>query len=302
MIDIAFIGLGHMGLPMAQNLLKGGHKVRGYDINPHALEAFHQGGGETAKDIPSVVKDVDVVITILPEGKHVLAAYEGAEGILNHVKQGVRIAECSTIDMATARTIHTQAEEKGIRLIDAPVSGGVGGAHAGTLTFMIGGREEDFKSLKPFLDLMGKTLIYCGEAGLGQAAKICNNLILGVTMIGVCEAFNLAEKLGLDRYKFFEVASQSSAQCWSISSYCPVPGPVPSSPANREYTAGFTAAMMMKDLKLAAQASEMVSVPTPLGAEALALYTLFCKNGGQEFDFSGIMMLLQGMKNGPAEN
>lgn len=302
MTDIAFIGLGHMGLPMAQNLLKRGHRVKGYDINPQSLEAFRQTGGETAKDIPSVVKEADVVITILPEGKHVLSVYEGAEGIFNHVKKDVLIAECSTIDMATARSIHTQAEEKAIRLIDAPVSGGVTGAQAATLTFMIGGRNEDFKSLKPFLDLMGKTIIYCGEAGLGQAAKICNNLVLGITMIGVCEAFNLAEKLGLDMDKFFEVASQSSAQCWSISRYCPVPGPVPSSPANREYAAGFTSAMMMKDLKLAAQASEMTSVPTPLGAEALSLYTLFCNNGGQDFDFSGIMMLLRGMKNGPLKS
>lgn len=302
MTDIAFIGLGHMGLPMAQNLLKVGHRVKGYDINPQALEIFRQKGGVIAKDIPSAVKDANVVITMLPEGKHVLSAYEGAGGILNHVKQNVLIAECSTIDIATARYIHTQAEEKGICLIDAPVSGGVGGAQAATLTFMIGGREEDFKSLKPFLDLMGKTIIYCGEAGLGQAAKICNNLVLGITMIGACEAFNLAENLGLDRYKFFEVASQSSAQCWSISKYCPVPGPVPSSPANREYIAGFTAAMMMKDLKLAAQASEMISIPTPLGAEALSLYTLFCNNGGQDFDFSGIMMLLRGMQNTPAES
>lgn len=302
MTDIAFIGLGHMGLPMAQNLLKVGHRVKGYDINPQALEIFRQKGGEAAKDIPSAVKDADVVITILPEGKHVLSAYEGVEGIFNHVKQNALIAECSTIDIATARYIHTQAEGKGICLIDAPVSGGVGGAQAATLTFMIGGREEDFKSLKPFLDLMGKTIIYCGEAGLGQAAKICNNMVLGITMIGACEAFNLAENLGLDRYKFFEVASQSSAQCWSISNYCPVPGPVPSSPANREYAAGFTAAMMMKDLKLAAQASEMISIPTPLGAEALSLYTLFCNNGGQEFDFSGIMMLLRGMQKASLEN
>lgn len=302
MIEIGFIGLGHMGLPMAQNLLRAGHRVKGYDINPQALEAFRQKGGEIANDIPTAVKNADVVLTMLPEGKHVLAAYEGPQGIFNHVQQNVLIAECSTIDMATARHIHAQAEERGLRLIDSPVSGGVGGAQAATLTFMIGGRDEDFKRMKPILDLMGKTIIYCGEAGLGQAAKICNNLVLGITMIGACEAFNLAEKLGLAMGKFFEVASQSSAQCWSISTYCPVPGPVPSSPANRDYAAGFTAAMMMKDLKLAALASDMTSIPSPLGAEALSLYTLFCKNGGQDFDFSGIMMFLRGMEKAPFEH
>lgn len=296
MKNIAFIGLGHMGLPMAQNLLKAGHKVVGYDINLQALEAFHQQGGTTGKDIPSTVKHADVVITMLPEGKHVLRVYEGERGIFNHAKGDALIAECSTIDIATAQHIHQHAEEKGIRLIDSPVSGGVGGAQAANLTFMVGGKEEDFKALESILHLMGKNLIYCGEAGLGQAAKICNNLVLGITMIGVCEAFHLAEKVGLEAQKFFEVTSQSSAQSWSISNYCPVPGPVPSFPANRDYAAGFTAAMMMKDLKLAALASEMISIPSPLGSQALALYTLFCQNGGKDFDFSGIMMFLRGMR------
>ena len=294
MTSIAFIGLGHMGNPMARNLLKAGHAVRGYDIVPEALQAFVQAGGLSGQDIASTVKEADVVITMLPEGKHVRAAYEGSQGIFNHVKPGVLIAECSTIDIETARLIHAEAEGKGVRLIDAPVSGGVAGAEAATITFMVGGQKEDFEALKPILEIMGKTIIHCGGPGLGQAAKICNNLVLGVSMIGACEAFNLAEKLGLEAQTFFEVANQSSAQCWSISKYCPVPGPVPTSPANRDYTAGFTAAMMMKDLKLAAHASQMTSAATPLGAEALSLYTLFCKNGGHDLDFSGIIKFLRG--------
>lgn len=294
MTQIAFIGLGHMGNPMARNLLKAGYSVNGYDIVPKALETFSQAGGLAGQDIASTVKDADVVISMLPEGKHVRAAYEGSQGVFSHVKQGVLIAECSTIDMETALSIHAEAEGKGVRLIDAPVSGGVAGAEAATITFMVGGQKEDFGALKPFLDVMGKTIIHCGGSGLGQAAKICNNLVLGISMIGACEAFNLAEKLGLDANKFFEVANQSSAQCWSISKYCPVPGPVLTSPANRDYEAGFTAAMMMKDLKLAAHAAQMTSAATPLGAEALSLYTLFCKNGGQSLDFSGIINFLRG--------
>jgi 3-hydroxyisobutyrate dehydrogenase len=294
MTDIAFIGLGHMGLPMAKNLLKAGHSVRGYDLVPEALHAFKDAGGAIGKDIPSTVMGADIVFTMLPEGRHVRAVFEGPQGIFSHIKSEALIAECSTIDMETARYIHQEAEKCGLRLIDAPVSGGVTGAEAASLTFMVGGQEADFKVLKPFLEIMGKTIIYCGGAGLGQAAKICNNLVLGITMIGASEAFNLAEKLGLDSHKFFEVASQSSAQCWSISKYCPVPGPVPTSPANRNYVAGFTAAMMMKDLKLAAQASQMTNVTSPLGEEALALYTLFCNNEGGSLDFSGIIQFLKG--------
>lgn len=275
MTEIAFIGLGHMGLPMAKNLLNAGHRVKGYDINLEALEAFSLEGGQPCDDIPSTVKGAEVVITMLPEGKHVRDVYEGPLGIFKHISPETRIAECSTIDIETARYIHDEANKKGFKLIDAPVSGGVSGAEAATLTFMIGGRKEDFEVLKPILEKLGRTLIYCGGPGLGQAAKICNNLILGITMIGVCEAFNLAEKLGLDMNTFFEVTSQSSAQCWSITKYCPVPGPVPTSPANRNYVAGFTAAMMMKDLTLAAQAAKLTENADPLGAEALSLYTLF---------------------------
>jgi len=265
MTNIAFIGLGHMGFPMAKNLLKAGHRVKGYDVVPQAVEAFVKEGGMAGEDIASTVKEAEIVISMLPEGKHVRAAFEGPQGIFNHVKPGTLIAECSTIDIETARHIHGEAERKGLRLIDAPVSGGVTGAEAGTITFMVGGHEKDFQALEAILKVMGKIIIYCGDAGLGQAAKICNNLVLGITMIGVCEAFNLAEKLGLDANKFFEVSSQSSAQCWSISKYCPVPGPVPTSPANRDYAPGFTATMMLKDLKLAAQAAEMTNASSPLG-------------------------------------
>lgn len=291
MTKIAFIGLGHMGLPMARNLLKAGHSVTGFDIVPESLKAFE---GTQGRDIPSTLENADVVFTILPEGKHVRAVFEGPQGLFAHIKPGTLVAECSTIDIETSRYIHTKADELGIRLIDAPVSGGVIGAVAGTITFMVGGKKEDFESLRPILESMGKTIIYCGEAGLGQAAKICNNMILGITMIGVCEAFNLAEKLGLDKNTFFEVTSQSSAQCWSISKYCPVPGPVPTSPANHDYAPGFTAAMMMKDLKLASQAAQLTTTSSPLGAEALALYTLFCNNRNQGVDFSGILEFLKG--------
>ncbi|OJW52537.1 MAG: 3-hydroxyisobutyrate dehydrogenase [Alphaproteobacteria bacterium 41-28] len=294
MTNIAFIGLGHMGLPMAKNLVKTGHVVKGYDIVPQAVEAFTKEGGIGCKDIASTVADAEIVITMLPEGKHVRAAFEGSQGIFNLVKPGTLIAECSTIDIETSRHIHKEAEEKGMRLIDAPVSGGVAGAESATITFMVGGRRHDFEALKPYLEMMGKTIIYCGEAGLGQVAKICNNLILGITMIGASEAFNLAERLGLDAMKFFEVASQSSAQCWSISKYCPAPGPVPTSPANHDYAPGFTASMMLKDLKLATDAAQLTSSASPLGTEAMSLYTLFCNNGGQSLDFSGILRFLRG--------
>lgn len=294
MTNIAFIGLGHMGLPMAKNLVKAGHRVKGYDIVPQAIEDFVRAGGIAGEYIASTLENAEIVITMLPEGKHVREAFEGPQGIFNHVKPGTLIAECSTIDIETSHQIHKMAEEKGVRLIDAPVSGGVAGAEAATITFMVGGNKEDFEPLKPYLEKMGKTIIYCGGAGLGQAAKICNNLVLGITMIGASEAFNLAEQLGLNAMKFYEVASQSSAQCWSISKYCPAPGPVPTSPANNDYRAGFTAAMMLKDLKLAVNAAQLTSSPTPLGAEAMALYALFCSNGGQALDFSGVLKFLRG--------
>ncbi len=294
MTDIAFIGLGHMGFPMAKNLVKAGHRVKGYDIVPQAIEAFAKSGGMAGKDIASTIANAEIVITMLPEGKHVRTVFEEPQGIFNHVKPGTLITECSTIDIETSRQIHAEAKRKGIRLIDAPVSGGIAGAEAATITFMIGGEREDFEALKPFLEIMGKTIIYCGEAGLGQVAKICNNLVLGITMIGACEAFNLAEQLGLDAMTFFEVASQSSAQCWSISKYCPAPGSVPTSPANHNYAPGFTAAMMLKDLKLATDAAQLTSTTTALGNEAMSLYTLFCNNGGQALDFSGIIRFLRG--------
>ncbi|MBY0273182.1 MAG: 3-hydroxyisobutyrate dehydrogenase [Alphaproteobacteria bacterium] len=298
MTQIAFIGLGHMGLPMAKNLLKAGHEVTGYDLVPETLETFVKAGGKAGKSIAAAVKGATLVITMLPEGKHVRAAYEGSEGIFNHVQQTALIAECSTIDIETARYIHELAESKGLRLIDAPVSGGVAGAEAATITFMVGGTKTDFEATLPYLELMGKKIIHCGGAGLGQAAKICNNLILGITMIGVSEAFNLAEKLGLEAQTIFDVTSESSAQCWSITKYCPVPGPVPTSPANQDYRPGFTAAMMLKDLKLASQAAQLTSNATPLGEEALSLYTLFCNQGGKEKDFSGIIKFLRGEVEG----
>ncbi|HUX79353.1 MAG TPA: 3-hydroxyisobutyrate dehydrogenase [Alphaproteobacteria bacterium] len=295
MTNIAFIGLGHMGQPMAKNLIKAGHHVTGYDVVPQAIHAFMNEGGAAGEDIASTVANAELVITMLPEGKHVRDAFERPGGIFDHIKPGTLLVECSTIDMETTRHIHKIAAERGMHMIDAPVSGGVAGAEAGTITFMVGGDKDYFEALKPYLETMGKTIIYCGEAGLGQAAKICNNLVLGITMIAASEAFNLAEQLGLDAMKFFEVTSQSSAQCWSISKYCPAPGPVPTSPANRDYAPGFTAAMMLKDLKLAAAAAQLTSTATPLGMEAMSVYNLFCKNGGQALDFSGILRFLRGM-------
>lgn len=295
-MKIAFIGLGHMGLPMAKNLLKAGHCLRAYDITPAPVEELRDLGAYGAESCVDAVDKADVILSILPEGKHVRDVYGGENGVLNHISTDAVVAECSTMDMATTRWLHEEAENRGIRLLDAPVSGGVTGAANGTLTFMVGGTPADFAQIKPILENMGQRIIHCGDAGTGQAAKICNNMVLGATMIASSEAFILAEKLGLSKDKFFEVASGSSAQNWSITSYCPVPGPVPTSPANRDYEAGFTAAMMLKDLKLAADAAQTSNTFCPMGAEALALYSLFCNAGQSQKDFSGIIQMLWSKK------
>ncbi len=294
MSRIGFIGLGNMGLPMAQNLIKAGHDVEGVDINAAAVEKLKAAGGSEALTAKVAASRADVVITMLPSGKEVREVYLDATGIIATANPGTLLIDCSTIDVETARAVAAAAAARDLLMIDAPVSGGVGGAQAGTLTFMVGGPERAYERAHSILEKMGKTIVHAGGAGNGQAAKICNNMILGVSMIAVSEAFVLAEKLGLDAQKLFDIASKSSGQCWSMTSYCPVPGPVPSSPANRDYQAGFTAAMMLKDLKLAQDASRSAHATTALGAQAAEIYGRFVGGGNAGKDFSGIIRMVRG--------
>ena len=294
MARVGFVGLGNMGLPMAQNLIKAGHQVEGVDVNPHSVENLKAAGGAPV-DMPAVAAArADAVITMLPAGKHVRDVYLGANGIIAAANPGTLMIDCSTIDVATARDVAKAGEARGLLMLDAPVSGGVGGATAGTLTFMVGGSAQAFIRAESILQCMGKTIVHAGGAGNGQAAKICNNMILGISMIAVSEAFVLAEKLGLEHQKLFDIASKSSGQCWSMTSYCPVPGPVPASPANRDYQAGFTAAMMHKDLKLAQDAAKASGAATELGAEAARLYSRYVESGEASRDFSGIIQMIRG--------
>jgi 3-hydroxyisobutyrate dehydrogenase len=294
MAAIGFIGLGKMGGPMAANILKAGHRVTVHDISAEAVARAVALGAEAATNIRAAVSGVEAVITMLPSGSEVRSVYLGADGLLAAGAPGTLFIDCSTIDVKTARDVADEADGMGLAMVDAPVSGGVGGAEAGTLTFMVGGGDEAFTRAEPILKAMGKAVVHAGGAGNGQAAKICNNMILGVSMIAVCEAFVLADKLGLDRQKLFEISSKASGQCWSLSTYCPVPGPVPTSPANRDYQDGFTAAMMLKDLRLAQEAAQNSGAATPLGAEAAQLYALFAAQGGASTDFSGIIKFLRG--------
>jgi 3-hydroxyisobutyrate dehydrogenase len=291
MTTIAFIGLGHMGNPMAANLVKAGHKVQGFDLVPENLAKARENGVAVAADAAEAVKEAEAVITMLPAGKHVVSVYES---ILPDLPQGVLLIDSSTIDIESARKAHQIAARRGLASVDAPVSGGTGGAAAGTLTFMAGGSSEAFVRAEPILRPMAGRIVHCGDAGAGQAAKICNNMILGISMIGVAEAFVLAEKIGLSHQAMFDVASTSSGQCWSLTSYCPVPGPVPASPANRDYKPGFAAALMLKDLKLAQEAAQAAGAATPLGAQAAQLYALFSGLGHADTDFSGIIRMLRG--------
>ena len=294
MATIGFIGLGNMGLPMAQNLVKSGHTVCGFDLSEYATERLAVGGGRRGTSVADACSEADAVITMLPAGEQVREVYLGGEGVLASVRDGTLLIDCSTIDVETAREVAQAAQESGLAMIDAPVSGGVAGAQAASLTFMVGGAEEAFASARPILEHMGKTIVHAGGAGNGQAAKICNNMILGASMIVVCEAFLLAEKLGLDAQKLFDISSKSSGQCWSMTNYCPVPGPVPTSPANRDYKPGFTAAMMLKDLRLAQDAARVTRAVTPMGAGAAAVYERFVESGGGSVDFSGIIRYLRG--------
>lgn len=295
MATIGFFGLGLMGQPMAANLVKAGHKVVGFDIVPANLDRAAAVGVEKAGSAGDAVRDADVVITMLPAGKDTMAVWGG--GILKVAKPGTLFVDCSTIDVGSARAAHDLAGKALMASLDAPVSGGVGGAEAGTLTFMCGGTVAAFAAAKPVLEGMGTKVVHCGDAGAGQAAKICNNMILGISMIGVAEAFVLAEKLGLSHQALFDVASTSSGQCWSLTSYCPVPGPVPSAPSNRDYKPGFSSALMLKDLKLAQEAASSVGAVTPLGAAAAQLYALANVWGQAGVDFSGIIQTIRGMDN-----
>jgi 3-hydroxyisobutyrate dehydrogenase len=290
MTTIAFIGLGHMGNPMAANLVKAGHKVLGVDLLPENLETARANGVEVKDRAEAAVADADVVITMLPAGGHVVSVYES---VAASARKGTLFIDSSTIDVASARKAHEIAEANGLLSIDAPVSGGIGGAAAGTLTFMVGGRAEAFTKAEPILDPMAGRIVHCGEPGNGQAAKICNNMILGISMIGVSEAFTLAEKLGLSHQALFDVASTSSGQCWSLTTYCPVPGPVATSPANNGYKPGFAAALMLKDLRLSQEAARSVGAATPLGAHAQDLYEAFDAAGNASTDFSGIINFLR---------
>ena len=294
MSNIGFVGLGNMGGPMAANLVKAGHAVRGFDLSEDACDRFAAAGGTVVDAVSNVLEEADAVVTMLPAGDHVRAVYMGGGGLIAQASPGTLFIDSSTIDVESARAVAGAAAAAGMEMIDAPVSGGVGGAEAGTLTFMVGGPDSAFAAAKPILEAMGKTIVHAGAAGNGQAAKICNNMILGISMIGVCEAFVLAERLGLDAQALFDISSKSSGQCWSLTSYCPVPGPVPTSPANRGYQPGFTAALMWKDLKLAHDAAGATGAATPLGAHASSLYGDFCNGGQAQTDFSGIIGMLSG--------
>jgi 3-hydroxyisobutyrate dehydrogenase len=286
MSTIAFIGLGNMGGPMAANLVKAGHKVVAFDLVEGLRNQAKSDGAAVAESAAGAVKGADTVVTMLPAGKHVLSVWTD---IVPSMTKGALIIDCSTIDVESAKQAHALAARQGIGSVDAPVSGGTGGAKAATLTFMCGGDAKSFAAAKPVLEKMGKKIVHCGGAGAGQAAKICNNMILGISMIAVSEAFTLAEKLGLSHQALFDVASTSSGQCWSLTSYCPVPGPVPTSPANNDYKPGFASALMVKDLTLAQDAARATGAATPLGKHAQEIYKAFDAAGHGGVDFSGII-------------
>ena len=291
MATVAFIGLGNMGGPMAANLVKAGHTVLGYDLVAASRDEAAKAGVTVVASAEDATGQADVIVTMLPAGTHVRAVWTGIAAI---AKKGALLIDSSTIDVESARAAHGMAQGAGLLSLDAPVSGGTGGAKGGTLTFMCGGSEEAFAKAKPFLEVMGKKIVHCGGNGAGQAAKICNNMILGATMIVTAEAFVLAEKLELSPQALFDVASTSSGQSWSLTSYCPVPGPVPASPANNDYRPGFAAGLMLKDLRLSQEASSSVGASTPLGAAAAQLYALFAAAGHAGDDFSGIINFLRG--------
>jgi 3-hydroxyisobutyrate dehydrogenase len=292
MTRIAFIGLGNMGGGMAANQVKAGHEVQAFDLAQAALDHAQEAGCSPAASTAEAVKDADVIITMLPAGPHVRGVY--AKDIFPNAPKSALLIDCSTIDVQSARDVAAEAKAQGFRFADAPVSGGTGAANAGTLAFMVGCEEADFDAVHAALEPMSRITIRAGEAGAGQAAKICNNMLLGISMVGTCEAIALAERLGLDPAKFFEISSQSSGQCWSLTTYCPWPGPVATAPSNRGYEGGFATAMMLKDLKLAQDAAAKAGATTPMGAQAEATYALFDRLGYGGKDFSAMLQLLRG--------
>ena len=293
MTTILFIGLGHMGSGMAANLIRAGHDVYVHDLSEAAVADAVRSGGRAAKGLPDAA-EADVVVTMLPKGEPVAMVLMGRDGVASHARAGTLFIDCSTIDVATARTVGTEAKAAGYRFVDAPVSGGTAAAKGGTLTFMVGGDGADFDAAKPVLDAMGKNVFRAGDVGAGQAAKICNNMLLGATMVATCEAFHLAGRLGLDAQTFFDISSVASGQSWSMTSYCPAPGPVPAAPSNHSYAPGFAAAMMLKDLRLATDAAKAAGAPVPMAAQAEQLYALMAAAGADGLDFSGVMKLIDG--------
>jgi 3-hydroxyisobutyrate dehydrogenase len=290
MARIAFIGLGHMGGGMAPNLAKAGHEVRAFDLVPEAVQQAQVAGCKAASSAADAVTDADVVITMLPAAKHVRAVYH--DDVAPNARPGTLLIDCSTIDVQSTLEVGEGLKELGFEFVDAPVSGGIAAAAGGSLTFMVGGSNEGFERTRPVLEPMAKAVIHAGRLGAGQAAKICNNMILGATMASTCEAFVLAQKLGLDPKVFFDISSKASGQSWSMTSYCPVPGVGPETPADRGYEGGFAAALMLKDLKLAAEAAGQVGAYTPMGAEAEELYQRFVDGGGGNKDFSAIITMI----------
>jgi 3-hydroxyisobutyrate dehydrogenase len=299
MARIAFIGLGHMGGGMAPNLAKAGHDVQAFDLVPEAVDKAVAAGCAAAPSAAEAVKDADVVITMLPAAKHVRAVFEN--DVAPNAKPGALLIDCSTIDVASAREVGEAMKAKGFDFVDAPVSGGIAAAAAGTLALMVGGTDAQFERAKPFLEPMAKAVIHAGQLGAGQAAKICNNMILGATMVATCEAFVLAQKLGLDPQVFFDISSKASGQSWSMTSYAPVPGVGPDTPADHDYEGGFAAALMLKDLKLADEAAKSVGAYTPMGGEAEELYQRFVDRGGGSKDFSGIIKMIDDSWKVPKE-
>lgn len=294
MTDIGFIGLGNMGGPMAANLVAAGHQVVGFDVVPAALDDATGRGVTAAASAREAAAAAPVTLTMLPAGAQVREAYTGDNGIIAVAPEDALLIDCSTIDVATARAVHQAAEAAGRAMLDAPVSGGVAGAAAGTLTFMAGGAEEAFARARPILEAMGRTIVHAGGPGNGQAAKVCNNMILGVSMIAVAEAFSLGEKLGLDPKTFFDISSKASGSCWAMLNHLPVPGIVETSAANRDFAPGFAAAMMVKDMGLSQQAAGQVGAATPLGAAAAALYGEFVEAGHGGLDYSAIIRMIRG--------
>ncbi len=293
MTQIAFIGLGHMGNPMARNLVKAGFQVKVFDLMPAAVKALVAAGATAAKSLADAAEGADIIVTMLQTGQQVSEVCLGPNGLFAHAMKGALYVDSSSIEISATRELHKIADSMGIGMLDAPVSGGVAGAEAGTLTFMIGGTEKNFSRAKTFFEKMGKKIVHAGAGGSGQAAKICNNLILGISMIAVSEAFTLGEKLGLDPKKFFEISSNASGQCWSMTSYSPVPGLVEKAPSNNNYKPGFAASMMLKDLHLAQKAADSVDAMIPLGEVASELYSLFVNRGNADVDFSGIIKMLE---------